>query len=70
VVVNTDSIIFNGQTEKGVSIFLNNQPASIHADGKFERKVELLPGLNSFEVKAVSRFNKETIVIRRVIYNP
>ncbi len=70
MVVNVDSIIFSGQTEKGVSIFLNNQPATIHTDGKFERKVELLPGLNSFEVKAVSRFNKETIVIRRVIYSP
>lgn len=70
IVVNVDSITFRGQTEKGVSIFLNNQLATIHTDGRFERKVELLPGLNSFEVKAVSRFNKETIIIRRVIYNP
>lgn len=67
-VVRQDSIVFAGRTERGASLFLNGETLTLDENGRFETTIELLPGLNIFEVKAVSRFNKETIVERKVIF--
>lgn len=69
-VTDTDSVVFRGKADKGADILLNNQSVALTPDGRFERTIELLPGINVFEIKAVSRFGKETTIIRRVIYNP
>jgi len=68
VVIQQDNIVLIGKTESGVSLYLNDQPIPISNDGGFEETIELLPGLNILEVKAISRFGKQSIVERKVIY--
>lgn len=67
-VVRQDNVVLAGRTERGASLFLNDQPLALDDDGRFETTIELLPGLNVLEVKAVSRFGKETIEERKIIF--
>lgn len=69
IITTGDNIKISGRSEQGVDLFLNNKVITTQADGSFQKTLELLPGLNVFEIKAVSRFNRETIIIKRVIYN-
>lgn len=66
----SDSVVLRGQADPGISVFLNDQPLNTDQAGFFEKTIELLPGVNVLEVKAVSHFNKETVQERRIIYNP
>lgn len=59
-----------GRVSPGATLTVNNDPVYPEADGIFKKSVELLAGLNVLEVKAVSRFGKESKIIRRVTFNP
>lgn len=70
VVLDEDNIVFKGKIDSEANLFLNDRLMEVDSNGFFEKQVELLPGLNVLEFKAVSRFGKETVVVRRVIYTP
>ena len=62
------SLTLEGQITPGSILTINNEQVYAEENGKFKKEVELLPGLNVLEIKAVSRFGKETKIVRRVIY--
>ena len=70
LLVEKDSIELSGIVERSADLYLNNRPLAVESDGTFRKKIELLPGLNLFEIKAVSRFGKERIIVKKVFYNP
>lgn len=59
-----------GHVSPGAALTINNDPVYPEEDGVFKKDVELLTGLNVLEIKAVSRFGKESKIIRRVTFNP
>ena len=59
-----------GKTDLDSSVFINNQEIVSGPDGSFARSVKLKEGLNTFSIKSVNRLNKETEVVRTVIYRP
>ena len=70
LLVEKDSIELSGIVERSADLYLNNRPLAVESDGTFRKKIELLPGLNLFEIKAVSRFGKEKIIVKKIFYNP
>lgn len=70
VTVTEEQIMLRGTVEPGSTLLLNSELIATNPGGGFEKLIELLPGLNTLEIKAVSKFNRETVIIRRVIYNP
>lgn len=70
ITVADEQIQLKGTVEPGSTLLLNGEPIATNPGGGFEERIELLPGLNTLEIKAVSKFERETVVIRRVIYNP
>jgi transcriptional regulator with XRE-family HTH domain len=67
-VARSETILLKGKADIGSEVYLNGELLALRPDGTFEQQVELLPGITILEVKAVSRFNKETIIIKKVIY--
>lgn len=59
-----------GKTSPGTVLVVNNETIYPEENGYFKKSVELLSGLNVLEIKAVSRFGKETKITRRITYNP
>jgi len=59
-------IVVRGKTEPGASVFLNNQPVVVDVNGDFRENLSLAPGTNTLVIKAVSKFEKETVVTRQV----
>ena len=60
-------IFIEGITDKDAAVFINNQPALVNDDGKFKEKITLQSGVNSINIKAVNKFQKEadeTILVR------
>jgi transcriptional regulator with XRE-family HTH domain len=48
-----------GIAEKDALVFINDQPVLVNENGEFGEDVGLKPGLNTINVKARSKFNKE-----------
>lgn len=63
-VVNVESVLITGQTDPGANLFINSQVVSVDQDGSFNQLVKLENGLNSIEIIAKNKANKET---RKVI---
>ncbi len=61
---------FSGSVSAGALLTLNGEAVYAEENGGFKKEVELLNGLNVFEIKAVSRFGKESKITRRITYNP
>ncbi len=65
--VETSLIVVAGKTEAGAGVFLNNQPVVVDVNGEFRENLSLAPGTNHLVIKAVSKFDKETVVTRQVV---
>ena len=63
----TSLIVVAGKTEPGANVFLNNQPVVVDVNGEFRENLSLAPGTNQLVIKAVSKFDKETVVTRQVV---
>lgn len=68
IITNDEFIIISGRTMKDSHIFLNGREISNNS-GYFEERMMLQQGMNTTEIKAVNRFERETIVMRRIIKN-
>lgn len=66
--VSVSNLTVEGQVSLGDALSLNNQPVYPNENGFFKKEIELLAGVNVLEIKAVSRFGKETKIIRKVTY--
>lgn len=70
VIVSESRINLMGETSPGATLTINNEAVYPETDGSFVKAVELLNGLNVLEIKTISRFGKETKIVKRVTYNP
>ena len=61
-------IVFAGKFSPGAALSVNGENIYAEENDSFVKEVELLPGLNVFEFKAVSRFGKERKIIKRITY--
>ena len=59
----------DGQVTSGSVLTINKETIYPEENGSFKKDIELLPGVNVFEIKAASRFGKETKIIKRITYN-
>lgn len=64
--ITTNIIKVEGSTDTDATVVVNNQPVVVTDDGKFMTDLEVAPQTTSIEVKARSRFGKETVVVRSI----
>ncbi|MDP3764230.1 MAG: helix-turn-helix domain-containing protein [bacterium] len=69
-IVDNPKLEFKGKVSRDSVLTINNETIFAGEDGSFVKEIELLNGINTFEIKAVSRFGKENKEIKRVTYNP
>lgn len=63
-------LFIEGKVSPGNALTINGEPVYAESGGSFKKEMELLAGMNVLEIKAVSRFGKESKIVRRVTYNP
>lgn len=56
-----------GQTEPEAEILINNQSITSDAEGRFNEKVALLPGVNIIQIQAKKKYSRENKVYRKII---
>lgn len=66
-VADTSYLAVSGRTEPGANVYLNNQPIMTDADGNFRENLSMAPGTNLLTIKAVNKFENETVVTRKVV---
>lgn len=66
-ITNDHQITITGQTEKEVSLSVNNQPILSDQDGKFTVTLDLQNNLNIIKISAQKKHSKEQVVYRKVI---
>ncbi len=69
-VVLDKNILIEGKTLDTAIVEINSQLVNVSDDGAFSQKVELIEGLNIFEIKAKNRLGKESYKSLKVIYQP
>ena len=60
LVVSTPSIAIEGRTTGTAMVTINAEPVALDIEGNFHQEVHLEPGLNTIEVAAKNRLNRET----------
>ncbi len=60
IVVSNNMIEVTGTTDPGANLFINDQAVSVDEVGKFKQTVNLNKGINTIEIKAQNKANKET----------
>jgi len=64
----TDSqVIISGQTEKEVSVQINDQPLLIDQAGRFTLTLNLQNGLNIVKISARKKHSKETVIHKKIM---
>lgn len=66
--VSSSLLLVRGQTEPGASVYLNNQPIVVDAEGSFQESLSLAPGGNQLTLRSVNKFGRESVVRRQVIF--
>jgi len=56
-----------GHTLKESHVFVNGSKVPVSKEGAFSDKLVLQEGMNIIEIKSVNKFEKETVLVRRVI---
>lgn len=59
--ISGNSVLVEGRTEKDAKLYVNDQPILVNDEGKFREDLTLQAGNNFINVKAVNKFEKETI---------
>jgi len=59
--ISGNAVLVEGKTEKDARLFINEQAILVNDDGKFREELTLQAGNNFITVKAVNRFEKETV---------
>ncbi|MBI3379358.1 hypothetical protein HY029_01225 [Candidatus Gottesmanbacteria bacterium] len=63
-------ITISGETDPGNKVTINDRFAIVDQGGKFNYKISLNSGENNFKVVATDIAGNQTIIERKVIYNP
>ena len=67
LIIKENSVKIVGQTEKGVTVKVNDKLVISNFEGKFEQIIDLKPGLNIIKISAFKKYSREKVIIRRVI---
>lgn len=59
--IESNSVFVEGATDKDALLFINDQQVLVGDEGKFKESLTLQPGVNVINVKAINKFNKESI---------
>ena len=62
------SLLVEGKTDETANVEINSQPVDVDDSGRFSQTVELVPGVNFFEIKAKSRLGREATKVVKVLY--
>ena len=65
----TGSINISGKAEGGAVVKINNEPIFTDANGNFSQEVRLSLGINNVVVSALSRADRETRKVLKILYN-
>ncbi len=57
-IINNSSVKVSGIAEKRSQILINEQPVAVNQAGEFYQTINLQPGLNQLEIKAINKFNR------------
>lgn len=60
IVVSMDYIDINGKTDTGANLIINGEAVSVESDGAFTQRIQLNKGVNTIEIVASNKANKET----------
>ncbi len=69
-VLEKDVLDLTGKAEVGAQVFINNQLIVTNPDGGFLTSIKLKEGLNTISIKAKNKLEKETEIVRTIIYRP
>lgn len=67
-VVSYGLVTVMGKTSPAATLFINLEAVPLDEQGAFRQDVRLTPGVNTIEVKAVNRLDKETVETLHVLY--
>lgn len=67
IITEEQAIEFSGRTQRESDISINGADVEVTENGIFHEQLALQQGMNIFEVKAINRFGKETVLTRRII---
>lgn len=67
MITEENTIEFFGSTQKESDVSINGAEVEVAHGGAFHERLTLQQGMNIFEVKAINRFGKETMLTRRII---
>lgn len=62
----TSTIVVSGTTDANATVYINNDPVTVHSDGSFTKTLDLFPGKSTIVIKSINRFGKETTSQRTV----
>ncbi|MDP3993886.1 MAG: DUF4115 domain-containing protein [bacterium] len=68
--VDSGLLVVSGKSEPGASVYLNNQLIVADTEGNFRENISLGPGTNQLIIKAVNKFDRETVVARSIVFVP
>ena len=61
------TLTVEGKVDPEAVVYVNNQPALVNDDGTFTTQIEVFEGTGEVVVRAVSRSNKETTIVRKIV---
>lgn len=65
-IVSSQKVTVVGKTDPNSTVSVNNETVSLDKDGNFKKTVNVFPGKAKIIIKAVSNFNKTTILERQI----
>lgn len=65
-VISSQNIEVKGKTDSNATVYIDNVAVPVDKNGLFAKNIDLFEGKASIEIKAVNRFNKQTIIERNV----
>lgn len=65
--VEAENLTVRGKTERGVSLFINNEQIMLDKNGEFNKEISLQKGLNPIKISGVRRYGKENVIWRNVV---
>jgi hypothetical protein len=66
ITIQGNTLVISGRAEIGADVTINEQIVLADKNGQFTESLILSPGVNTIEVKARNKFNRESTVSRRV----
>jgi len=67
IITTQKEVVLSGSTQTDNKVMINENEAFVDSNGSFSETLPLQPGINTIEIKAINRLNKETKIIRRII---